>query len=88
MSFINIINIVIHIFNKIINLYGISKGQIIYFQLIFLCAPGGSRTLNDSSEDCCDIHFTTGAIQIIIHYFIKLSKYYYNISPKCKIAIS
>ena len=29
-------------------------------------APGGIRTPNDSSEDCCDIHFTTGAVLIII----------------------
>ena len=25
------------------------------------CAPGGTRTPNDGSEDRCDIHFTTGA---------------------------
>lgn len=24
------------------------------------CVPGGTRTPNDSFEDCCDIHFTTG----------------------------
>ena len=24
-------------------------------------APARIRTWNDSSEDCCDIHFTTGA---------------------------
>ena len=26
------------------------------------CAPGGIRTPNDGSEDRCDIHFTTGAL--------------------------
>src|SRR3989338_7317609 len=43
-------------------------------------APGGTRTPNDSSEDCCDIHFTTGALKlinnlmIILHYFFGISK--------------
>ena len=42
------------------------KGQLV-------CAPGGIRTLNDSSEDCCDIHFTTGAVFFIITYIYLLS---------------
>ena len=29
--------------------------------LCLFCAPARTRTWNDSSEDCCDIHFTTGA---------------------------
>src|SRR3989344_617124 len=42
------------------------------------CAPGGIRTTNDSSEDCCDIHFTTGAKLLnnitIIHYSLYFTK--------------
>ena len=41
----------------------------IYKGQIKTSAPGGIRTPNDSSEDCCDIHFTTGAVIVIIHYF-------------------
>jgi hypothetical protein len=28
---------------------------------LYSCAPARIRTWNDSSEDCCDIRFTTGA---------------------------
>lgn len=31
-------------------------------ELCLYCAPGGTRTPNDGSEDRCDIHFTTGAL--------------------------
>ena len=34
----------------------------IFVYAILRCAPAGTRTPNDGSEDRCDIHFTTGAI--------------------------
>ena len=36
--------------------------------LLNLCAPGGIRTPNDGSEDRYDIHFTTGALRVLVLY--------------------
>ena len=58
----------------------LSKGQAIFMSL---CAPGGIRTPNDSSEDCCDIHFTTGAVDPIITSYFLLSKYSYFTTYLC-----
>ena len=44
------------------------------------CAPGRIRTLNNGSEDRCDIHFTTGANnKYIIALFYLYYKYLYKI---------
>ena len=33
-------------------------------------APTRTRTWNDSSEDCCDIHFTIGAMKQIVRHML------------------
>ena len=45
----------------------------------FAFAPGGIRTPNSSSEDCCDIHFTTRA-QSVNHTssVVKKQRMHYN----------
>ena len=43
-----------------------------------MCAPGGTRTPDDCSEDSNDIHFTTGALRCSLLLFtLKLNQNFF-----------
>lgn len=52
------------------------------FKFIDACAPRGIRTPNNSSEDCRDIHFTMGALLLIINNSL------YHYTPFCYLSKS